>query len=133
MKNGRCRMHGGPSTGPRTPEGLERYLCNIGVQYVVLEKRGYGVVELDDLAAMKKSRLAIYQKLADFGAYLRTHLDELARRGRVLYSDERMLIFELGPGRPPSPPESAAWPHIPPQTTPARSRISLHDALCQLP
>ena len=24
MKNGRCRMHGGLSTGPRTPEGLAR-------------------------------------------------------------------------------------------------------------
>jgi hypothetical protein len=24
MPNGRCRMQGGPSTGPRTPEGLER-------------------------------------------------------------------------------------------------------------
>jgi hypothetical protein len=24
MPNGRCRMHGGMSTGPRTPEGLER-------------------------------------------------------------------------------------------------------------
>ena len=24
MPNGRCRMHGGPSTGPRTPEGLQR-------------------------------------------------------------------------------------------------------------
>ena len=24
MKNGRCRMHGGKSTGPRTPEGLDR-------------------------------------------------------------------------------------------------------------
>ena len=24
MANGRCRMHGGPSTGPRTPEGKER-------------------------------------------------------------------------------------------------------------
>jgi len=24
MPNGRCRMHGGPSTGPKTPEGLER-------------------------------------------------------------------------------------------------------------
>ena len=24
MANGRCRMHGGPSTGPRTPEGRER-------------------------------------------------------------------------------------------------------------
>jgi hypothetical protein len=22
MANGRCRMHGGPSTGPRTPQGL---------------------------------------------------------------------------------------------------------------
>jgi len=24
MRNRRCRMHGGASTGPRTPEGLER-------------------------------------------------------------------------------------------------------------
>lgn len=24
MKNGRCRMHGGKSTGPKTKEGLER-------------------------------------------------------------------------------------------------------------
>jgi hypothetical protein len=24
MKNGRCRMHGGMSTGPRTAEGIER-------------------------------------------------------------------------------------------------------------
>jgi hypothetical protein len=24
MKNGRCRMHGGGSTGPRTAAGLER-------------------------------------------------------------------------------------------------------------
>ncbi len=24
MANGRCRMHGGKSTGPRTPEGLAR-------------------------------------------------------------------------------------------------------------
>jgi hypothetical protein len=24
MSNGRCRMHGGKSTGPRTPGGLER-------------------------------------------------------------------------------------------------------------
>ena len=24
MPNGRCRMHGGKSTGPRTPEGLAR-------------------------------------------------------------------------------------------------------------
>jgi hypothetical protein len=24
MANGRCRFHGGKSTGPRTPEGLER-------------------------------------------------------------------------------------------------------------
>ena len=24
MRNGRCRFHGGASTGPRTPEGLQR-------------------------------------------------------------------------------------------------------------
>jgi hypothetical protein len=25
MPNGRCKLHGGKSTGPRTPEGLERW------------------------------------------------------------------------------------------------------------
>lgn len=25
MRNGRCRMHGGASTGPRTAEGIERH------------------------------------------------------------------------------------------------------------
>ena len=24
MENGRCRLHGGKSTGPKTPEGIER-------------------------------------------------------------------------------------------------------------
>ena len=24
MRNGRCRLHGGLSTGPKTPEGIER-------------------------------------------------------------------------------------------------------------
>src|ERR1700677_993746 len=27
MKNGRCRMHGGGSTGPRTPEGMARMVA----------------------------------------------------------------------------------------------------------
>jgi len=26
MKNGRCRLHGGKSTGPRTPEGIARII-----------------------------------------------------------------------------------------------------------
>src|SRR5262245_43062405 len=28
MPNGRCKLHGGKSTGPRTPEGLERQIGN---------------------------------------------------------------------------------------------------------
>jgi hypothetical protein len=27
MINGRCRMHGGKSTGPRTPEGIDRIIA----------------------------------------------------------------------------------------------------------
>jgi hypothetical protein len=27
MRNGRCYRHGGPSTGPRTPEGLQRIVA----------------------------------------------------------------------------------------------------------
>jgi len=82
---------------------LEQYFRNNGVRFVVLEKKGYGVVELSDLAQMQRYRQAIYKKLADFGTYLRVGLDGLAARGKIVYSDERMLVFELGAGAVPQP------------------------------
>ena len=45
MANGRCQMHGGKSTGPRTVEGLERIKAarlihgNYGAEMVELRKR----------------------------------------------------------------------------------------------
>ena len=36
MANGRCRMHGGASTGPRTPEGLEDSRVLAGNMAVIL-------------------------------------------------------------------------------------------------
>jgi hypothetical protein len=75
---------------------LEQYLRKNGVQFVVLEKKGYGVVELSDLAQMQSYRQAMYKRLADYGIYLRQNLGGLAARGRIVHSDERMLVFELG-------------------------------------
>jgi hypothetical protein len=85
------------------PGALEQYFHNNGVQFVVLEKKGYGVVELSDLAQMQRYPQTIYKKLADFGTYLRLGLDELAARGKIIYSDDRMLIFELGAAKGPQP------------------------------
>lgn len=31
--NGRCRFHGGPSTGPKTPEGKQRSLAALRAGY----------------------------------------------------------------------------------------------------
>ena len=31
MRNSRCRMHGGASTGPRTPEGLARWRAAVTI------------------------------------------------------------------------------------------------------
>jgi hypothetical protein len=50
MRNGRCRMHGGASTGPRTPEGLAR------------SKRAawkHGRYSAEALAARRSARAAI--------------------------------------------------------------------------
>jgi hypothetical protein len=80
-------------------EELEQYLRKFGVQFVVLETRGYGVVGDAELAPMQRSRYALYRKLGDYGTYLRSSLELLATRRRVIYSDDHMLIFELGPAR----------------------------------
>ncbi|HEU0010121.1 MAG TPA: hypothetical protein VFT34_09935 [Verrucomicrobiae bacterium] len=80
-------------------EELEQYLRRFGVQFVVLQTRGYGVVGDANLAPMHRSPYALYRKIGDFGAYLRRSLEILATRRRVTYSDDHMLIFELGPDR----------------------------------
>lgn len=41
IANGRCRMHGGPSTGPRTPEGLAQSAGQLEVRDL------FGVVDRD--------------------------------------------------------------------------------------
>ena len=78
------------------PGGLEQYLRNNRVRFVIMETNGYGLVDLEDLVRIQRSRLAVYKKIGDFGTYLRRSLDELATRGKVLYSDGRMVVFELG-------------------------------------
>jgi hypothetical protein len=49
----RCRMHGGLSTGPKTPEGKARTLAALkaGFQRWVAERRAQKVASLDDGAA----------------------------------------------------------------------------------
>jgi hypothetical protein len=47
MRNGRCRMHGGASTGPRTPAGLER--CRQA-------RWKHGAFSRETRAALKESR-----------------------------------------------------------------------------
>jgi hypothetical protein len=79
------------------PRELEQYFRNNGVQFVLIETKGYGVAELNDLAKLKRKRQPLFQKLGDFGTYLRLGIDDLAARGRTIYEDERMLLFELRP------------------------------------
>jgi hypothetical protein len=49
----RCRMHGGLSTGPKTPEGKARTLAALkaGFQRWVAERRAQKAASLDDGAA----------------------------------------------------------------------------------
>ena len=63
MANGRCRLHGGKSTGPRTPEGRARAAA---ANY----KHGYYTKE----AIAERARARIIQLFARYG------LQELAER-----------------------------------------------------
>jgi hypothetical protein len=61
MANGRCRFHGGKSTGPRTPAGLER--CR-----AARLKHGYYTAEaVTERAEASASRRALRACLAEIG------------------------------------------------------------------
>lgn len=49
MPNGRCWVHGGPSTGPRTPEGLAR---SRRARWVHGERSAEAIAEHKRLAAL---------------------------------------------------------------------------------
>ena len=63
MANGRCRMHGDASTGPRTAEGLERLReagtkhglngaeCPLGKSYAAVDEASSRVMEANSMAA----------------------------------------------------------------------------------
>ena len=49
MKNGRCRLHGGKSTGPRTKEGIEKireahFIHGRYTKDAVQERKGFNAV-----------------------------------------------------------------------------------------
>jgi len=89
------------------PQALERYLRSNHIEYVIMETNGYGVVRPATITRMQQSPLALYRMIGDYGAYLRASLDELATRGKVLYSDQRMVVFQLNDGVESLPCDSA--------------------------
>ncbi len=76
-------------------ESFQRYLKGLGVRYVLMETNGYGVTRLDYLENCRKGRFTVYQKIGDFGIYLKQTLLELSRRNPICYADERMVLYEL--------------------------------------
>ncbi len=77
------------------PDSFEKYLRSNGIQFVLMETNGYAANKLQALQELRQSPYAVYQKMADFGIYLRGVLLGLAQRNPVRYSDDRMLLFEL--------------------------------------
>lgn len=94
------------------PEALEQYFRDNGVQFVLFEKKGYGVSEMAELKELQRSRNVLNRRLGEFGVYLRGSLDSLASRGKILYSDERMLLFELHPDNPSNTVASRSTPAL---------------------
>lgn len=78
-----------------TPGQLADYFRAHGIRYVLFETNAYGIKELDELAALSRSRHAVERKLGDYGAYLRQSLTALAAQGPARFSDDRMVLFEL--------------------------------------
>jgi len=88
---------------------LRSYLRKWGVRYILIETIGTEVQDVTRLKPYLSAQHSVYQKLGDYGIYFRTSLLALAERSHVLYSDRRMLLFELddagkrpSPGSPPS-------------------------------
>jgi len=77
------------------PAVLEDYLRRWGVRYVLVEVAGPGIKDLAFLETQLASRRPVYRKIGDYAIYFRKSLEVLARRGRILHSDGRMLLFEL--------------------------------------
>lgn len=65
MPNGRCRMHGGPSTGPRTPEGRE------GIRISRTKHGRYSQQAIERRQAATRERRAIRETLKVLSGLLR--------------------------------------------------------------
>jgi hypothetical protein len=61
----------------------------------VLEPRGPALRTMASLQAMLNEKAAVYRKLADYSIYLQQTLSSLARKNRILYEDERFVVFEI--------------------------------------
>ncbi len=88
-------------------DSLGNYLHKAGIRYVLIETNGTAVKTVAILELYLGAQDSVYRKLGDYGIYFRKSLLALAERGRVLYSDGRMLLFELdGTAKRHSPPAS---------------------------
>ena len=76
-------------------ESLRSYLRNWGIRYILIETSGDVVKDTEVLGNYLTAELSVYRKIADYSIYFRKSLLELAKRSRALYSDGRMLLFEL--------------------------------------
>jgi hypothetical protein len=76
-------------------ESLERYLRLWNVRYVMMETDPASAKDSDFLRSLLTGEEAMYRKWGAYNLYLREQLFELATRSRVLYRDNRMLLFEL--------------------------------------
>jgi hypothetical protein len=74
---------------------LLEYLRSWGIRMVVLEHSGPTITTLAGLQAMLQAKAVVYRKLADYSIYTRQTLASLARKNRILYEDERFMVFEI--------------------------------------
>jgi hypothetical protein len=98
MPNGRCKLHGGKSTGPRTPEGLERSRRASALSPEILEtiRRQLGVAHrvLDVLVpelCLQRPRV-------------------VSRIGEGVAAGVAQHVREDGEGHTGAPAEALAWP-----------------------
>lgn len=92
----------------RFPAGLPaaelgRYFRENGVRFILMEPRGYGVMEAADFEQYTRYAPVFCRKYGEFGLYLRRAMDELAAQSTVRFSDGRMVMFEL------TPPPAETW------------------------
>ncbi len=77
------------------PEMFALFLQQWGIQYVLIDVRGFGIKDVGNLMWQAESEDSISRKLAERGIYLRRVLAAIGAQSEIVHADKRTVVFKL--------------------------------------